>query len=158
MWKNMKKYVEIILKLPTNGLCDKGFRLTSIFVPMGLSAPALGLSTCIKALKCISGPDVRWAFTGPLVLWSLECVYREQNLRPALVPEAQRIVLLGTVLILETVITYRLCGWCSSISWLINNFRRTLDDVWCFGQWSFWTENHRLVIKYVCGHPPGLLW
>ena len=28
-----------------------------------------GLYTCIKALKYIPGPGVRWAFTGPLVLW-----------------------------------------------------------------------------------------
>ena len=35
------------------------------FVPKGLSAPALGLYTCIKTLKYIPGPCVRWAFTGP---------------------------------------------------------------------------------------------
>ena len=56
-------------KPATNGQSDKGFLLTSTFVPKGLSAPALGLYTCIKALKYIPGPDVRWAFTGPLVLW-----------------------------------------------------------------------------------------
>ena len=50
---------------------DKGFLLTSTFVPKGLSAPALVLYTCIKALKYIPGPGVRWAFTGPLVLWLL---------------------------------------------------------------------------------------
>ena len=68
-WKNMKKRVEIVLKLATNGQSDKGFLLTSTFVPKGLSAPTLGLYTCIKALKYIPGPGVRWAFTGPLVLW-----------------------------------------------------------------------------------------
>ena len=72
--KSLKMYIksdfeEIILKLATNGQSDKGFPLTSTFVPKGLSAPALGLYTCIKALKCIPGPVVRWAFTGPLVLW-----------------------------------------------------------------------------------------
>ena len=50
------------LKLATNGQSDKGFLLTSTFVPKGLY-------TCIKALKYIPGPGVRWAFTGPLVLW-----------------------------------------------------------------------------------------
>ena len=50
---------EIVLKLATNGQSDKGFLLTSIFVPKGLSAPALGLYKCIKALKSIPGPDVR---------------------------------------------------------------------------------------------------
>ena len=55
-------------KPATNGQSDKGFLLTSTFVPMGLSAPALGLYTCINALKYIPGPGVRWAFTGPLVL------------------------------------------------------------------------------------------
>ena len=69
MWKNMKKRVEIILKLATIRQSDKGFLLTSTFVPKGLSAPALGLYTCIKTLKYIPGPGVRWAFTGPLVLW-----------------------------------------------------------------------------------------
>ena len=56
-------------KHATSGQNDKGFLLTSTFVPKGLSAPALGLYTCIKALKYIPGPGVRWAFTGPLVLW-----------------------------------------------------------------------------------------
>ena len=60
MWKNMKKSVEIVLKLAANGQSDKGFLLTSTnFVPKGLSAPALGLYTCIKALKYIPGPGVR---------------------------------------------------------------------------------------------------
>ena len=62
-------FEEINLKHATNGQSDKGFLLTSTFVPKGLSAPALGLYTCIKALKYIPGPDVRWVFTGPLVLW-----------------------------------------------------------------------------------------
>ena len=66
----LKSYFkEIVLKLAANGQSDKGFVLTSTFVPKGLSAPALGLYTCIKALKYIPGPDVMWAFTGPLVLW-----------------------------------------------------------------------------------------
>ena len=58
-------FKEIVLKLATNGQSDKGFLLTSTFVPKGLSAPTLGLYTCIKALKY--SPGVRWAFTGPLV-------------------------------------------------------------------------------------------
>ena len=62
-------FIEIVLKLATNGQSDKGFLLTSTFVPKGLSAPALGLYTCIKALKYVPGLGVRWAFTGPLVLW-----------------------------------------------------------------------------------------
>ena len=70
----LKSYFkEIVLKLATNGQSDKGFLLTSTFVPKGLSAPALGLYTCIKALKYIPGPGVRWAFTGPLVLWCWFC-------------------------------------------------------------------------------------
>ena len=71
--KNGKKsdIKEIVLKLATNGQSDKGFLLTSTFVPKELSAPALGLYTCIKALKYIPGTGVRWAFTGPLVLWFL---------------------------------------------------------------------------------------
>ena len=52
-------FKEIVLKLATNGRSDKGFLLTSTFVPKGLSAPALGLYTCIKALKYIPGPSVR---------------------------------------------------------------------------------------------------
>ena len=59
MWKNMKKHVETVLKLATNGQIHMGFLLTSTFVPEGLSAPALGLYTCIKALKYIPGPGVR---------------------------------------------------------------------------------------------------
>ena len=44
MWKNMKKmciksdFKDIVLKLATNGQNDKGFLLTSTFVPKGLSA------------------------------------------------------------------------------------------------------------------------
>ena len=44
-------FKEIVLKLATNGQSDKGFLLTSTFVPKGLSAPALGLYTCIKSFK-----------------------------------------------------------------------------------------------------------
>ena len=62
-------FKEIVLKLAANGQSDKGFLLTSTFDPMGLSAPALGLYTYIKALKYIPAPGVKWAFTGPLVLW-----------------------------------------------------------------------------------------
>ena len=70
----LKSYFkEIILKHATNGQSDKGFLLTSTFVSKGLSGPALGLYTCIKALNYIQGPGVRWAFTGPLVLWCLLC-------------------------------------------------------------------------------------
>ena len=48
----LKSYFkEIVLKLATNGQNDKGFLLTSTFVPKGLSVPALGLYTCIKALN-----------------------------------------------------------------------------------------------------------
>ena len=50
---------EIVLKLATNGQSDKGFLLTSTFVPKGLTAPALGLYTCIKTLKYVPGPGVR---------------------------------------------------------------------------------------------------
>ena len=71
----LKSYFkEIVFKLATNGQNDKGFLLTSTFVRKGLSAPALGLYTCIKALKYIPGPGVRWAFTGPLVLWSWKLI------------------------------------------------------------------------------------
>ena len=55
----MKKHVEIVLKLATNGQSYEGFLLTSTIVPKGLSAPAPGLYTCIKELKYIPGPDVR---------------------------------------------------------------------------------------------------
>ena len=66
----LKSYFkEIVLKLATKGQSDKGFLLKSTFVPKGLSAPTLGLYTCIKTLKYIPGPGVRWAFTGPPVLW-----------------------------------------------------------------------------------------
>ena len=47
----LKSYFkETVLKLAANGQSDKGFMLTSTFVPKGLSAPALGLCACIKAL------------------------------------------------------------------------------------------------------------
>ena len=57
--KNVYKIKEIILKLATDGQSDKGFLLTLTFVPKGLTALALGLYTCIKALKYIPGPGVR---------------------------------------------------------------------------------------------------
>ena len=72
LWWNMKYKIGLqsnFFKSATNRQSDKGFLLTSTFVPKGLSAPALGLYTCIKALKYIPGPGVRWAFTGSLVLW-----------------------------------------------------------------------------------------
>ena len=61
----------IFFKPATNGQSDKGFLLTSTFVLKGLSFPTMGLytCTCIKALKYIPGPGVRWVFTGPLGLW-----------------------------------------------------------------------------------------
>ena len=52
-------FKEIVLKIATNGQSDKGFLLTSTFVPKELSVTALGLYTCIKALKYIPGPGVR---------------------------------------------------------------------------------------------------
>ena len=55
----MKNRVETVLKLATNGQSVKGFLLISKFVPKGLSAPALGLFICKKALKYIPGPGVR---------------------------------------------------------------------------------------------------
>ena len=55
----LKSYFkEVVLK--RNGQIEKGFLLTSTFVPKGLSAPALGLYTCIKALKYIPGPGVKY--------------------------------------------------------------------------------------------------
>ena len=36
-------FKEIVLKLATNGQSNKGFLLTSTFVPKGLSVPSLGL-------------------------------------------------------------------------------------------------------------------
>ena len=59
--KTVKKsdFKEIFFKLATNGQSDKGFLLTSTFVPKVLSAPTLGLYTCIKALKYVPAPGVR---------------------------------------------------------------------------------------------------
>ena len=48
---------------------NDGVLFTSTFVSKELSAPSLGLYTCIKALRYIPGTGVRWAFTVPLVLW-----------------------------------------------------------------------------------------
>ena len=73
-WKKMYIKLDskaIFFKPATNWQKDKGFLLTSTFVATGLSAPALGWYTCIKALKYIPGPGFRGAFTGPLVLWFL---------------------------------------------------------------------------------------
>ena len=61
---------EIILKLATYGQREKAFLLSSKFCPQGVVCPCPGATcvyTCIKAFKYIPGPDVRWAFTGPLV-------------------------------------------------------------------------------------------
>ena len=52
----LKSYFKkIVLKVATNGQSDKGFLFTSTFVLKELSAPALGLYTCIKY---IPGPGV----------------------------------------------------------------------------------------------------
>ena len=79
MYKSFKICVKsskrFVLKLATNGQSDKDFLLASTFSPKGLSAPALGLYTCIKALKYTPGPGVRRAFTGPLVLWFVRTSY-----------------------------------------------------------------------------------
>ena len=78
-WNMKRMYIKsdfkaIFFKPATNGQSDKGFLLTSTFVPKGLSAPALGLYTSIKASKCIAEPGVRWAFTGPMVLLLLDYI------------------------------------------------------------------------------------
>ena len=53
-------FEEIILKLATYGQREKAYLLSSKFCPQGVvSVPALGLYTCIKALKYIQGPGVR---------------------------------------------------------------------------------------------------
>ena len=62
-------FEEIILKVEINGQSDKSFLLTSTFVPKGLTAPVLGLYTCINALKYIPGQGVMGVFTRALVLW-----------------------------------------------------------------------------------------
>ena len=78
--ESLKMYIKsdfeaIILELATYGQREreKAFLLPFCchqnFVPKGLSAPTLGLYTCIKALKYIPGTGVRWAFAGPRVLW-----------------------------------------------------------------------------------------
>ena len=54
-------FKEIVLKLATNGQSDKAFLLTSTFVLNGLSPPALGLYTCIKALQYIPGLGDHWS-------------------------------------------------------------------------------------------------
>ena len=63
-------FKEIVLKLATNGQSDKGFLLTSVFVPKGMSAPALGLYSYVKALKYTrTRCQVSiYRTTGPLVL------------------------------------------------------------------------------------------
>ena len=56
-------FIEISLKLATNGSSDKAFLLTSKFFPWGLSALAPGLYTCIKSWKnCIKSElkDIFW--------------------------------------------------------------------------------------------------
>ena len=74
MYKIIKNVYEIRFRRDHFETCNMGkekrpFCCHQNFVSKGLSAPALGLYTCIKALKYIPGPGVRWAFTGPLVLW-----------------------------------------------------------------------------------------
>ena len=72
---------EIIFKFATNGKEKKLFCCHQDFVIKGFSAPALGLYTCIKALKYISGPGVRLAFIVPLVLWfKFGCFYSNSAL------------------------------------------------------------------------------
>ena len=67
--KGLSVVIKILSPMDWLSAPARGFMLTSTFVPKGLSAPILGLYTCIKALNYIPGPGVRWAFTGPLVLW-----------------------------------------------------------------------------------------
>ena len=68
IWWNMKKiYIKsdfkaIYFKPATNGQSDKGFLLTSTFVPKEFSAPALGLYTCIKALCSIDVNICLWLY------------------------------------------------------------------------------------------------
>ena len=53
-------FEESILKLATYGQREKGLSVViKILSPKGLSAPALVIYTCIKALKYIPGPGVR---------------------------------------------------------------------------------------------------
>ena len=73
---HLKSYFkEIVLKLATNRQSDKGFLLTSTFVPKGLSAPALGLYTCIKALKGTRYQVSNYRTTGPLVWFCHEAAH-----------------------------------------------------------------------------------
>ena len=66
----LKSYCKkIVLKLATNRQSDEGFLFTSTFVPKELSAPALGLYTCIKALKYI--PVSVYRTTGPMVFYNI---------------------------------------------------------------------------------------
>ena len=64
MWKNMKKkkkkkkktciksdFKEIVLKLTTNGQSDKGFLLTSTFVPQGVVCPCPWAIYMYKSIK-----------------------------------------------------------------------------------------------------------
>ena len=90
MWKKHEKgciksdFKVIVLKLAANGQIDKGFLLTSTFVPGGLSAPALGLYTCIKSIKIYTRTRCQvsvYRTTGDLVCFystkdtKLSCLY-----------------------------------------------------------------------------------
>ena len=75
MYKIIKNVYKIRFRRDSFETCNilakrKGLSdVIKIFFPKGSSAPALGLYTCIKALKYTPGSGVRWAFTEPLVLW-----------------------------------------------------------------------------------------
>ena len=60
---------KIILQRDCFKTSNKGLSVDINICSQGVVCPCLGLNTCIKALKYIPGPGVRWAFTGPLVLW-----------------------------------------------------------------------------------------
>ena len=65
----MKKCVEIVLKLATNGQSDKGFLLISTFCPKGLSA-CPGAIYMYKSIKIYTRTRCQvnvYRTTGPLV-------------------------------------------------------------------------------------------
>ena len=70
-------FKEIILKLATNLQSDKGLSAEINICPKGLSAPALGLCTCIKALQYIPGPVSVSVYRtiDPLVYMTFQGVY-----------------------------------------------------------------------------------
>ena len=162
----LKSYFkEIVLKLATNGQSDKGFLLTSTFVPKGLSAPALGLYTCIKALKYIPGPGVRWAFTGPLVLWFIYYCCLILARWPMNPPYLSRLLRIPRI---DSYINTRIClslprdwaaTWCKTIDLMTidkclhsefnnNYFSDHTYEGWCRSSWtpSIKTENKLLVL------------